>query len=272
MKKDLTPANSDLIALIESQLLWTELHVNDNENITMADDLLDLELDTMSLSQSTRLDTVFRVPYKKMHDSQTSNSRMSSELCCKDQIRSNNNSAFLDTARSPNYDDLPLMEIVYDREPSFTVLSNILLAQHSWVTEAPRHFFNKIRAMTTAPPAGCFNSTSLPLAVSESMSRNTTSPPSVSVVNTATTETTYFATRGQWNATLEVFTTWISHTFLPFSTSSSHLYPIPTVMNGCDKDSLLPAPSHLDLALHLQDPKDLLSFALHPPRTDCALA
>jgi len=63
METDLAPANSDLIALIESQLLGTELPVNGDENITMADDLLDLELDTMSLSQSTRLDTVFRVPY-----------------------------------------------------------------------------------------------------------------------------------------------------------------------------------------------------------------
>jgi len=62
METNLTPANSDLIALIESQLLGTELHVNGDKNITMADNLLDLELDTMSLSQSTRLDTVFRVP------------------------------------------------------------------------------------------------------------------------------------------------------------------------------------------------------------------
>jgi len=108
METDLTPDNSDLIALIESQLLGTELHVNDDENIIMADGLLDLEPDTMPLSQSTRTNTVIRVPYKKMNDSQTSNSRLSSELCCKDQIRSNNNSALLDTTRSPNSDDLPL--------------------------------------------------------------------------------------------------------------------------------------------------------------------
>jgi len=89
----------------------------------------------MALSQSTHLDTVFRVPYKKMHDSQTSNSQLSSEFCCKDQIRCNNNSALLDTTRSPNYDDLPPIEIVYDEEPSFKVLPDILLAQHSWVTK-----------------------------------------------------------------------------------------------------------------------------------------
>jgi len=78
MEIDLTSVNSDLFDLIESQLLETELHVNDDEDIVMADDLLDLELDTMSLSQFTRRDTVSRVPYKKMHDSQTSNSRLSS--------------------------------------------------------------------------------------------------------------------------------------------------------------------------------------------------
>jgi len=74
MEMNLTPANSDLIALIESQLLGTELHVNGDENIAMADGLLDLKLDTMPFSQSTCPDTVFRVLYKKMHDSQTSNS------------------------------------------------------------------------------------------------------------------------------------------------------------------------------------------------------
>jgi len=35
METDITPANSDLIALIESQLLGTELHVKGYENITM---------------------------------------------------------------------------------------------------------------------------------------------------------------------------------------------------------------------------------------------
>jgi len=79
METGLTPANSDLIDLVESQLLGTVLNVNDDEDITMADDLLDLELDTMILSQSTRPNAVSRVPYKKMHDSQTSSRRLSSE-------------------------------------------------------------------------------------------------------------------------------------------------------------------------------------------------
>jgi len=86
MERGLTPDNFNLIALIESQLLGTELHVNGDENMLMADGLLDLKPDTMSLSQPTRTSTVIRVPYKEMNDSQTSNSRLSSELCCKDQI------------------------------------------------------------------------------------------------------------------------------------------------------------------------------------------
>jgi len=135
METGLTSVNSDLIALVESQLLETELHVKDNEDITMADDLLDLELDTMSLRQSTRPNTVFRVPYEKMHDSQTSNSRLSSELCCKDLIRSNNNSALLDTTRSPNYDDMPPLEMVLDEEPTSAMLLEILRTQSSWVTK-----------------------------------------------------------------------------------------------------------------------------------------
>jgi len=135
MGTDLTPVNSDLITLIESQLLGTELHVNDDENITMADDLLDLELDTMSLNQSTRPNTVFRVPHKKMHDSQASNSRLSSELCCKDQLRSNNNSALLATTRSLNYDDMPPLEMAWDEEPTSATLPEILLTQHSWVAK-----------------------------------------------------------------------------------------------------------------------------------------
>jgi len=145
METDLTPANSDLIALIVSQFLGTELHVNGDENIIMADDLLNAELDTMSLSQSTRLGTVFRVPYKKMHDSQTSNSQLSLELCCKDQTRSNNNSALSDTTRSLYYGDLPPMEIVYDGEPSSTVLPDILLAQHSWVTKETKALIKQNR-------------------------------------------------------------------------------------------------------------------------------
>jgi len=134
METDLTPDNSDLIALIESQLLGTELHVNGDENIAMADGLLDLELDTMPLSQSTRPDTVFRVPYKEMNDPQTSNSRLSSELCCKDQTRSSNNSTLLDTTRSSNHDDPP-MEVVRDEEPNTTALPAILLKKTNWVTE-----------------------------------------------------------------------------------------------------------------------------------------
>jgi len=135
METDLTPDNSDLIALIESQLLETELHVNGDENITMADGLLDLEPDAIPLIQSTRTNTVFRVLYKEMNDSQTCNSRLSSELCCKDQIRSNNNSDLLDTTRSPNSDDLPPMKIICEEEPKTMALPTILLKKSKWVTD-----------------------------------------------------------------------------------------------------------------------------------------
>jgi len=112
METGLAPANSDLIDLVESQLLGTVLNVNGDEDIIMTDDLLDLELDTIILSQSTRPNMVSQVPYKKMHDSQTSNSRLSSDLYCKDQTRSNNNSALSDTTRSPTYEGMPPLEMV----------------------------------------------------------------------------------------------------------------------------------------------------------------
>jgi len=112
MGMGLTPANSDLINLVESQLLGTVLNVNDDQDITMANDLLNLEPDTMILSQSTCPNVVSRVLYKKMHDSQTSNSRLSSELYCKDQTRSNNNSALSDTTCSPTHEGIPPLEMV----------------------------------------------------------------------------------------------------------------------------------------------------------------
>jgi len=101
----------------------------------MADGLLDLKPDTMSLSQPTRTSTVIRVPYKEMNDSQTSNSRLSSELCCKDQIWSNNNSALVDTTRSTHSDELPLMGVVTQDESQTAALPTILLKKSNWVTD-----------------------------------------------------------------------------------------------------------------------------------------
>jgi len=83
METGLLSANSDLSDSIESKLLETLSIVNDDEDIVMADDLLDPELDAMILSQSTHLISVTRVPYKMIHDSQARNSRLSPELCCK---------------------------------------------------------------------------------------------------------------------------------------------------------------------------------------------
>jgi len=70
-----------------------------------------------------------------MHDSQTSNSRLSSELCCKDQLRSNNNSAFVDTTRSTHSDELPPMEIVTEDKSQTTALPTILSKKSNWVTD-----------------------------------------------------------------------------------------------------------------------------------------
>jgi len=88
----------------------------------------------MILSQSTRPNMASQVPYKKMRDSQTSNSRLSSELYCKDQYRSNNNSALSDDTRSPTYEGMPPLEMVWDMEPISATLPEILLNQTSWIT------------------------------------------------------------------------------------------------------------------------------------------
>jgi len=60
---------------------------------------------------------------------------LSSELCCKDQIRSNNNSALLDATRSPDYSDMPPLELAWDDDTPPTSLPDILLQRHSWVTQ-----------------------------------------------------------------------------------------------------------------------------------------
>jgi len=115
----------------------------------MADDLPDLELDTMFLSQSTCPNPVSRVPYKKMHDSQTSNSRWSSELCCKDQSRSNNNSALLDVTRSPSYEDMPPLKMAWETDPTNATLPEILLTQSSWVTKDTETLIQQFRGDDT---------------------------------------------------------------------------------------------------------------------------
>jgi len=79
----------------------------------------------MILSQSTHPNMVSQVPY---------NSRLSSELYCKDQYRSNNNSALSDDNRSPTYEGMPPLEMVWDTEPISATLPEILLNQTSWIT------------------------------------------------------------------------------------------------------------------------------------------
>jgi len=87
----------------------------------------------MSLSQFTLHDPVSRVPYKRMCDSQTSNSRLSPKLYCKDQTRSNNNSALLDATCSSSYEDMPPLEMAWDDDSVPTSLPDVLLERHSWV-------------------------------------------------------------------------------------------------------------------------------------------
>jgi len=80
-----------------------------------------------------------------MHGSQTSNSRLSSEICFKDQIRSNNNSAHLDTTRFSNYDDMPPLDTVWDEKPTSATLPEILLIQSSWFTKDTEMSIQQIR-------------------------------------------------------------------------------------------------------------------------------
>jgi len=150
MEAKLSAVNSDLINLIESQLLETELYVNDDEDVTMADDLLDLALDTTSLCPSTQSNSASRVPYKRMCDSSTSNSQLSPELCCQDQTRSNNNSALLDDTRSPTYADMPPFEMVWEDDAAPTSLPDILLKRSSWTAPKTEDSITRYRS-----PEGC---------------------------------------------------------------------------------------------------------------------
>jgi len=117
METGLLSVNSGLVESTELKLLGTMSTVHDDENVVMADNLLDLELDAMVLSQSTRLPSVSRVPYKRVCDSQAMSSQFSKELCCKDPSRSNNNSAFLEPTRSPLSDGMPPLEVAWDEDP-----------------------------------------------------------------------------------------------------------------------------------------------------------
>jgi len=146
METKLSAVNSDLIDLIESQLLETELYVNDDEDVTMADDLLNLALDTTSLCPSTQSNAASLVPYKKMCDSSTSDSQLSPELCCKGQIRSNNKSAHLDDTRSPSYGDMPPLEMVWDDGDTPTSLSDILLKRPSWTAPETENRITQYRS------------------------------------------------------------------------------------------------------------------------------
>jgi len=112
--------NSGSVDPAESKLLETMSIVNDDEDVVMADNLLDLELDTMILSQSTYSTSVSQVPHKGVHDSQARDSQFLQELYCKDQNRSNNYSAIVETTRSSTHPGIPLLEMAWDLEPAPT--------------------------------------------------------------------------------------------------------------------------------------------------------
>jgi len=99
METGLLSADSDLINLVELDLLETLTTVNDDESMEMADDLLDLQLESMTFSQSMPLPSVSQVSYKGVCDSQAVQSQVPHKLRCKDPCRSNNNSALLDLNR-----------------------------------------------------------------------------------------------------------------------------------------------------------------------------
>jgi len=113
-------------------------NVNDDEDIVMADNILDLELDTLLLNQSTRSTSISRVPNKKTYDFQTSNGQWSEELYCKGQIRSNNNSTLLDSTHTPSSPGMPSLETAWDVESTTPATSNRTLPpaleeQTAWI-------------------------------------------------------------------------------------------------------------------------------------------
>jgi len=197
METGLLPANSDSIDLIESQLLETVSNVNDDEDVVMVDDLLDLELDAIILSQSTCSNMVSRVPYKNICDSQTSNSRSSPELCCKGQLRSNNNSTLLDDTHSSTSPWIPSLQMALELSPHH-LLNPVMSCHTRWSQRRhrkPRRKSSIIVAMKTVPCVDSANNTSQPLAGCGYTCHNISLPPSVPVGSLATTGTMYSAIR-----------------------------------------------------------------------------
>jgi len=113
METGLLPADSDSIKLLEWDLLEALTTVNDDKCMEMAIDLLDLELEPMTLSQFTPLPSVIQ----GVLDSQVFQGWVLQELCCKYPWRSNNNSALLDIT-IPALTGAPSSpEIVLDDDP-----------------------------------------------------------------------------------------------------------------------------------------------------------
>jgi len=69
METGLLSVQYDSINLVESDMLETLATGNGGESMIMADDLLDLKLEFMTLNQSTPLPTVSRVRSERVRDS-----------------------------------------------------------------------------------------------------------------------------------------------------------------------------------------------------------
>jgi len=202
METDLLPVNSDLIDLIEPPLLETVSNVNDDKDVVIADDLLDLELDAMILSQSTRSHVVSRVPYKKICDSQTGYSRLLPELCCKGQLRSNNDSTLLTGTRSPSSTGMPSLEMAWDPEPTLPTqtsrtLPPALESKTCWATTATEKEILHHRGDENNTPCRLCQQHFTTPAGCGYIYRSTSSPPSALVGSTAIIETTYSAINAQ---------------------------------------------------------------------------
>jgi len=117
METGLLSADSDSINFVELDLLETSTTVNGDESMVKADDLLDLELESMTFSQSTPLPSVSRVSYKGVCDSQATQSQVSHKLRCYNPCRSNTNSALLDITRPASSGALSSPDVIWDDDP-----------------------------------------------------------------------------------------------------------------------------------------------------------
>jgi len=196
METGLLPVNSGLSDSVESKLLETMSIVNDDDDVVMTNGLLDLELDAMILSQSTPSTSVSRVPHKTVRDFQAMKRRFSQKLYCKDQHRSNNISALLDTIRAPTPTGMPPLEMAWDLEPTHTLpvlsvtsrkLPHALETKPCWTAPETEHLILQKKGDANNTTFICDSSTSRLPAGCRSIYHTITSQPSVPAGSTPTT-------------------------------------------------------------------------------------